>query len=274
MKKIRATEDYKENIIKDLTEQINNAKTITEIEKVQILKDKTSFKNVKTPEIYIPADVMEKMYALVDESATECQWHGLVQRAEKFPNIFYIYDVLVFPQKNTAASTDSDEEKYTTWLMEIMTDEDETKFDNLRLHGHSHVNMGVYSSSIDDKYQEDILANVKDDDYYIFFVLNKKRDICILLYDFSQNIMFETKEIKLHITSNETVIKDWAKEQLDKYVEKKTWFSTKNWGTVSYPYSTPYNDETESYGYDFNPYNSNPAKQTKKHTYPSIERRY
>ena len=266
MKKIKIDEKIKEAVLKDLTEQVTKAKTLAELEEIKVVKDKTNFNNIKKPEIFIPADVMEKMHALVKASSTECQWHGLVQRSEKIPNMFYIYDVLVFPQKNTAASTDSDENKYAEWLMNIMTDEDETKFNNLRLHGHSHVNMEVYSSSIDDKYQNDILSNIKDDDYYIFFVLNKRREICILLYDFSQNILFDTKDIKLHITSNEKTIDDWAKEQLDTFVEKPSYFYQK--------FDNFYSYEDDYYGIANYSYSAPKKEKKKKRNIPKIERRY
>ena len=256
MKKLKVTHEDKTRILKDITEQINNAKTLTELENIKITKDKTYLTKIKKPSIYIKCDVLEKMFALVNESSTECQWHGLVQRNPK-ENAYWIYDVLVFPQINSAASTDSDEEKYTEWLMQL----DDNTIKHLRMHGHSHVNMEVYSSTIDDTFQEEILSNIKDDDYYIFFVLNKKREICILLYDFIQNIIFETKDIELKLTNKKGVISDWAKEQLKLNVEKQK--------TTPYYYNN-----YDPYGiYEYN-YSPNTYKNTKKQSKISIQRRY
>lgn len=273
MKIIKPTQEYKNKVIKEITEQINNAKSMNSIENLKIAKNTIPFKNIKPPEIYIQTNVLEKMFALVENCPTECQWHGLVKRSKEKPEVFYVYDVLVFPQINTAASTDTDEDKYMDWLITIMEDKDQDKFNDLRLHGHSHVNMNVYSSSIDDKFQEDILTNIKDDDYYIFFVLNKNRDICILLYDYLQNILFETKDIKLYLMDNETIIKNWAKEELEKNTIKQTYTKTYpspySWYDNGSYYFDPYYDE------DFEINNkTKKQKNKKKKKSLNIQRRF
>ena len=45
------------------------------------------------------------------------------------------------------------------------------------MHGHSHVNMGTSPSATDTKLQEDHLAQLQDNDFYIFLIVNKKREI-------------------------------------------------------------------------------------------------
>lgn len=259
MQRLKISEENKEEIINDLIEQITKAKTVQELEAITIPKDKTFNKKVKKPEIYISANNLEKMFALVDECSTECQWHGLVKRSTEKIECFYIYDILVFPQINTCSSTDTDEEEYMNWLMKIMDDEDENKINHLRLHGHSHVNMAVFSSSVDDTYQKELLANIKDDDYYIFFVLNKKRDICILVYDYLQNVLFETKEVTIHLLDNMDIINEWAKEQLkenckstyyNSYSNSYSWKNKNSKITTTAAYTNPYydNDEYDFYG--------------------------
>lgn len=225
MKKIRITEQEKKDLKKEINEIIEKALDSSEISAITIkpkdLNEKLLDKSkVVKPEIYIPVNVLEKMFALVDESSVEIQWHGLVKRKE---NKYWIYDILMFPQKNSAARTDTDDDKYADWLTNIMQDENPDKFDDLRMHGHSHVNMQVYSSSIDDTYQEQILANLKENDFYIFMVMNKKREVCTLLYDYVQNILFETADIEIYKTTGKEILKTWAEAQIKEYCEKPTY---------------------------------------------------
>ena len=98
----------------------------------------------------------------------------------------------------------------------------EFPIENLRGHGHSHVNMNVYSSGIDDAYQEDLVTKVEDGDYYLFFVLNKRMEMFALLYDFNQQILFETKDMDIKITTGYLDIKEWCKEQISMYCKSYT----------------------------------------------------
>ena len=113
-------------------------------------------------------------------------------------------------------------------------------FENMRLHGHSHVNMGVFSSGVDDQYQKDLIKNTKDGDFYIFLILNKKREICALLYDFNQQILFKNNDITLTVLDKDGKNpNDWAKEIIKEnctYPEPKY-----------NPYRNGYNTYGESY---------------------------
>ena len=100
-------------------------------------------------------------------------------------------------------------------------DEDESKFDDMRMHGHSHVNMSVFSSAIDDEYQRNLITNIKDGDYYIFLILNKRHDICALLYDYDKQILFETKDLNIRIISDKNEsISGWAAKQIKENCKK------------------------------------------------------
>ncbi len=126
---------------------------------------------------------------------------------------YYIYDILVFPQINSPTSTTTDEKTFAEWQTNLILDMN-FPIENLRMHGHSHVNMNVFSSGIDDKYQEDILAKVDNGDYYIFLIMNKKMEICIFIYDFVQQIMFDKNDIEFEIVGENDCIRDWARKQL------------------------------------------------------------
>ena len=158
--------------------------------------------------ITLTEQAWEKIKQLVDQCDKEVGWHGTVERTSK--NEFTITDVLVFPQTVTAATVTSDETKYTAWLMSQPDD----VFNKLRFHGHSHVNMGVSPSGVDTKYQDDILKNLND--FYIFGIFNKREDNYLIIYDVTNNIVYENKDIILHTPSGS--YRQWAKEMLNEHV--------------------------------------------------------
>lgn len=228
MKQLRLSINERETFINNVTNLVDKG-NVSQLKDLSALISKVDEKGIKKPTVYITTDVMARMEALVKESPVEISWHGLVKR-NKEENCYLIYDILLFPQINSAAATQTDQDEYAKWFMEILNDEDETKFNDMRMHGHSHVNMSVYSSAIDDGYQTELLTNIQDGDYYIFMVLNKKRDICCLVYDYEQQILFETADVTIKLVSKDKLsITEWAKNQINKFC------TTPKPATPSYP---------------------------------------
>lgn len=216
MQLLKITESIKNEILKLTEESMNTIDDLTKFKKIPENALENYYKTIKKPVIAIKADVMQKMQTLVDKSTTEISWHGFVHRNPE-KQIYHIYDITLFPQINTACATTTDQEKYAEWLQEYILNPN-SNFEDIRMHGHSHVDMSVFSSGIDDTYQHDLLKNCPENDYYIFFIMNKRREICILLYDFTQQILFETKDIKLEIISNDNLLfSKWADEMIKEY---------------------------------------------------------
>ena len=214
MKKLRATPEEKVKLIEDITEQLAwfNKGALEDFDIEDLKKEYSKIpKDVKKPILMIDVDAYVKMLELVNQSPVECSWHGLVER-NKENNSYYIYDILVFPQINSATSTTTDEKDFAEWQTKLIMDP-EFPIQNLRMHGHSHVNMNVFSSGVDDQYQKDLITKVDDGDYYIFLIMNKKMEICIFIYDFDQQVMFDKNDIDFQIIS-EIDIRAWAKDQL------------------------------------------------------------
>lgn len=223
MKRLRPSAEDKTKLLEDITERLAwyNRGTLEDFSIEDLIKEYTKIpKEVKKPVIQVTTDAYIKMLELVNQSAVECSWHGLVRRNE---NTYYIYDVLVFPQINSPTTTTTDEDEFAEWQMNLIQDMN-FPIQDLRLHGHSHVNMNVFSSGVDDKYQKDLITKVDNGDYYIFFIMNKKMEICIFLYDFDQQIMFEKTDIDFQIVNNEcSDLKAWAgKELKDKAITATT----------------------------------------------------
>lgn len=205
MKKLKISQEEQNNFLSEISKRLAKSFKAKGIDSLSIEDLKADLKkfpeNIKQPKIYITASAYVKMLEYVRQSPVEISWHGLVHRdIEK--NIYVVYDAIIFPQINSATTTTADEEGFAKWQMDLITDMN-FPIEDLRMHGHSHVNMNVFSSGVDDQYQEDLLHKVEDGDYYLFMIFNKKQDICVLLYDYVQNILFETADVFLDVIADD-----------------------------------------------------------------------
>lgn len=200
----------------------------------------------KKANLFIDDIAWNKMKALVDEFKTEIAWHGIARRGEKEAE-YYIDDIIVYPQKVSGATVVTDQEKYQMWLYE----QDDEVFNNIRMQGHSHVNMGTSPSGVDTTYYESIVEQLDDDMFYIFMILNKSGSRFVKIYDKAINTMFETSDITVTLLMDpedpiNVLIKD-AKEKVKeevKVVPRPTYSSTYtggnyNYGKSSYGVSKP-----------------------------------
>lgn len=141
----------------------------------------------------------QKMQALVREFDKEVAWHGIAFRDEDpDKNAYTITDILVYPQEVTGATVTTDQTKYQTWLM----DHDDDVFNNIRMQGHSHVNMSVSPSGVDTSLYDRILNQLDDTMFYIFLIWNKRGEKTVKIYDLAKNILFETSDVDVHILGN------------------------------------------------------------------------
>lgn len=133
-----------------------------------------------------------KMQALVADFNSEIGWHGVAYRDEDdTKDNYYITDILVYPQEVTGATVTTDQEEYQMWLMS----HDDDVFNNIRMQGHSHVNMSTSPSSVDWNLYKSILDQLEDDMFYIFMIWNKSNSRTIMIYDMKKNILFETADV-------------------------------------------------------------------------------
>lgn len=156
-----------------------------------------------------------KMLSLVQHVSDEVAWHGFVER--KAEDLFLITDIVVYPQTVTGATVNTDQERYQRWIMEV----DDEKFNNLRMQGHSHVNMACSPSATDLNHQEQILQQLTGDSYYIFIIWNKRGDHNIKIYDFTNNTLYEDKDIEVGVIDEGFDLDDFLAEA-DENVQKKT----------------------------------------------------
>lgn len=165
-------------------------------------------------QIHFSEQAYYKMKELVYQCEKEVAWDGIVERDKENDRVFYIKDIIVYPQTVTASSVSTDDEKYAKWLMEL---DDET-FQRRRFNGHSHVNMETSPSAVDLAYREQSVKNVKD--FFIFGIFNKKGDCDFSVYDVENNLLYENEDIVLHFPLPD--FSEWAKNEIEKNVMEKT----------------------------------------------------
>ena len=199
-----------------------------------------SFESVKrNATIYFKEIAWLKMQSLIREIDKEVGWHGLAYRGtDPEKDEYIITDILVYPQEVTSATVTTDQEKYQTWLM---SHEDEV-FNNIRMQGHSHVNMGVTPSGVDNTLYEKILEQLEDDMFYIFMIWNKRGEKTIKIYDMAKNILFETSDCTVKVVEDETGIEKFLRESKQMVTERVYTYQSASSYT---PQKTPAQEEKE-----------------------------
>ena len=174
--------------------------------------------------VWLTPEAYKKTLALVTEFSDEVGWHGTVSRLGE--NEFTIEDIFVYPQEVTGSTVNTDQKEYTNWLYKL----DDDTFNKIRMQGHSHVNMGVFPSGVDDKHRQQILEQLEPDMFYIFMIWNKSLTVHTLVYDMARNVLYEDKDVEVKLLDGEELedfITD-AKEKVQKQVFKKSRNGTKS----------------------------------------------
>lgn len=188
------------------TDRINYSKNLSDIFKKTT--GSTPFEKVCvnfTPDTYL------QMMQLVNTCTDEIGWHGTVQRVSE--KKFIIDKILVFPQIVSGTEVTPDETEFNKWMLQFFEDDEDDTIQRMRFHGHSHVNMGTTPSGTDDRYQGEMLGNIKD--YYIFLITNKRAEHNIMIYDVKNNLYLEKSDITLGIELTDgTSLASWTTEQM------------------------------------------------------------
>ena len=175
------------------------------------------YKTKERAKLRITPEAFSKILLTVSTETKEVGWHCVTERVSDTE--FVIKDILIYPQKVTGVTVETDDEEYTKWLIKIGED----NFANLKGHCHSHVNMGVSPSDVDMRHREKITAQLSKDDYYIFMIWNKNVQWSASIYNMPTNTQFETQDIDLFVeySNGETagdLIKDLNEKVKSSYV--------------------------------------------------------
>lgn len=165
-----------------------------------------------------------KMQYLISSFTTECGWYGLVERSQDEEDEYYVKDIVVYPQSVTGSTVSIDEAELAKWQM---TQEDDV-INHLRMHGHSHVNMGVTPSSTDEEHYDNILSTLGSEDFYVFCIYNKQGAHTVRIYDYAKNVFFENADVEVLVDTEDGLF-DWM-EGIDELVKTKTWTQSSYYG--------------------------------------------
>ncbi len=233
-----------------------------------------TFKNTKTnvsvkvfekcvPNVIINPDALTKMHLYVDECADEIGWLGTAYKDEK-KNIIYISDVFLFDQEVHSTTTEISPEGLNEFGEKLLLQPNGMDiWNNLKVWGHSHVNMSTSSSSQDDKQMETFVEGGHD--WFIRIIANKSGELNLDLYSYDLGVIYNSLPWVEHGTEEEIVIegkiaalyeelaelqkiriekfKDDIEKEMALKVKKKTYAKTNNWG---YGHTTTVISNTES----------------------------
>ena len=153
----------------------------------------------KTATVWLTQEAYRKIIALVMNFSSEVGWHGTVSRVAD--NEFIIEDIFVYPQEVTGSTVNTDQKLYTEWLYSL----DDENFNKIRMQGHSHCDMGVSPSVVDDTHRQHILNQLEPEMFYIFQIWNKSLAVHTLIYDMAQNILYEDDDVDVMLQNDESM---------------------------------------------------------------------
>ena len=178
--------------------------------KYEDLKDWKTKYGFSSPEkrmkIYYSPLAFAKTVQLVKAYQVEIGWNMVVT---PYQDGYKVWDILVYPQKISAARIYVDTGRWGLWKAML---DDETEA-SLFGHGHSHVFMSTFVSDVDENQQcEEILTKGKG--FYFFQIWNKRNEINSLFYDIDNKVFYQNKDIEIIV------------EDVDNFVSKSFYMVT------------------------------------------------
>ena len=167
------------------------------------------------PNIYFTKQALAKMKLYIGECENEIGWLGTAYSDEK--DIF-ISDMMLFDQEVSSVTTDIDDEALSKFGEQLLKEEDGVeKWNNIRVWGHSHVNMQTNPSSTDDEQMEEF-ENIGHD-WFVRIIGNKKGDLRVDLYRYDIGVVYHKMPWEILRTKEEIEIIELI-QSLEEELEK------------------------------------------------------
>lgn len=190
---ITLTNDLKTECINEFSKALSMVSTLDD---GKFTFTKLFQKNNEKATIVYTSKAWIKLTEIMKTFEKEVGWHGLVKRNPENDKEFIIYDIIVYPQTVTSVTVNTDQKAYEQWLFD---DDKDDVFNDIRMHGHSHVKMGVTPSGTDIAHQSGILSTLNNNTFYVFQIWNKSLTSWSKIYDLKNNIMYEDTDIQIKI---------------------------------------------------------------------------
>jgi hypothetical protein len=165
-------------------------------------KGKPTIKVLETclPKILIKSQALIKMQLFIENCADEIGWLGTAYKQEGY---VIIDDMYLFDQEVHSTTTEITPEGLSNFAEELLLQEDGIEiWNNMKVWGHSHVNMSVSPSGQDDS-QMDTFSE-SGHDWFIRIIANKKGELKLDLFDYEAGISYIDLAWK-ELASNESL---------------------------------------------------------------------
>lgn len=157
----------------------------------------------RVPSVYISETALNKMAIYVDEAPgqDEIGWLGTAYREN---NEFFIEDVFLFKQEVHGTTTEITTEGLNDFAQELlMLPNGVDIWNNIKMWGHSHVNMGI-SPSGQDNSQMEAFSNIGHD-FFIRLICNKKGELAVDVYLYDEGLEFHNAPWVIQHEAEDTV---------------------------------------------------------------------
>lgn len=174
--------------------------------------------------VYILPDARAKMEMYCELCEKEIGWLGFVK---KFPGTGYlITDVVLLKQEVHATTTEID----PAALLDFWAETPVEQQGDIKLWGHSHVNMSPSPSGQDDS-QMDYFKD--GNDWFIRLITNKKGDMNITIYDYANGIEIHDDALYTY-NPKRAELRESIQAEIKEKVKEKTYTPAKSYNTPSY----------------------------------------
>ena len=225
------------------------------------------------PKVFIEIKALNKMNEYIRQSNDEIGWLGT---ATKKNNNYTIHDVFLFEQEVHSTTTEITVEGLNNFSMEILKERDGINiWNNMKLWGHSHVNISTSPSGQDDKQMEIFTQNAND--FFIRIIGNKKGSMKIDIWDYDKGIIYENLEYDINFGHEQISIDMLKKEirNLQNIIEEKTKIKKEDVDFISKEIKTKVKKKTNTFTNNWSQsWSGNSWKNNSKNTYDSYDYYY
>lgn len=203
--------------------------------KIQIIFD--------APKVYITTNAYAKMAHIVDMVDKEVGWLGTAEWVKQ-SDMLVIDDIFLFHQEVNLSTCEITPEGLAEFAEELLQKDNGIDiWNNIKVWGHSHVNMSVSPSSQDDS-QMKVFAN--HNDWFLRIIANKSGELKVDLFDYQANISYI--DLKWDILIPELFsTKEFIENEIKKKVKEKKYNYTRSQYNTYIPPSTKNTSYTVSY---------------------------
>lgn len=165
----------------------------------------------KPMKIYYDPTTYAQTIRLVQAYPVEIGWNMVIT---PYKDGYKVWNTLIYPQKVSAGYISTDPTRWGMWKGTL----DHKTEAALYGHGHSHVNMPVFSSSVDENQQYEEIMTKRGKGFYFFQIWNKRNDVMSFFYDLDNKVFYDNSHIQIIVEdADEFVQESFKMVALNKY---------------------------------------------------------